>query len=78
MNTMESIGATHYELASAKNFDDSNKRVILRMHKDYTVAYVACSEELSAELRKCDKSELGNKMIELGRLIIGEELEVLS
>jgi hypothetical protein len=78
MNTMKSIGATHYEFASTKNFADSSKRVIIRMHKDDAFAYVACSEELSAQLRACNSSQISEKMKEIGELIIGEELEVLS
>lgn len=78
MNTMKSIGATHYQLASHKNFADSSKRVIIRMHKDDAFAYVVCSEELSAQLRACNSSQISEKMKEISELIIGEELEVLS
>lgn len=78
MNTMKSIGVTHYELASAKNFADSSKRVIIRVRKDDANAYLACSEQLSAELRDCDSSQISEKMKEISQLIIGEELEVLS
>jgi len=75
---MKSIGVTHYELASAKNFYDNNKRVIIRVRKDDAHAYLACSEQLSAELRACDSSQISEKMKEISELIIGEELEVLS
>jgi hypothetical protein len=78
MNTMKSIGVTHYELASAKNFTDSNKRVIIRVRKNDAHAYLACSEQLSAELRACNSSQISEKMKEISELIIGEELEVLS
>lgn len=79
MNTLTSIGATRYELASTKNFMNNNKKVIIRIHKDDSHAYLACSEELSAELRNCNSStELSHKLQNLGNLIIGIELEVLS
>lgn len=78
MNTLKSIGATHYELASNKNFMNSNKKVMLRIHKDNSFAYLACSDELSAKLRNCDKSELSQLMSNIANLTIGKELEVPS
>lgn len=77
MVTMKSLGCTHYALASNKNFADNTKRVVIRVHKDDEFTYVVCSEQLSAELRNCNSSELCNKLTELGGLIIGEDLEVL-
>lgn len=79
MNTLTSTGATHYELASTKNFANSSKKVIIRIHKNDSFAYLACSEELSADLRNCNSStELSHKLQNLRNLSIGIELEVLS
>lgn len=78
MITIKSLGCTHYELASTKNFIDSNKKVMIRIHKDESFAYLACSDELSAKLRNCDKSTLSQLMLSIANLIIGEELEVSS
>lgn len=79
MNTMKSIGVTHYELASTKNFMDTLRKVVIKVRKGDAHAHLTCSEQLSAELRACNSSEeLSQKMKEISELIIGEELEVLS
>jgi hypothetical protein len=79
VTTIESIGATHYTLASPKNFKDNTKKVIIRVYKDDTYAYLTCSDKLSEELRSCTTSEeLNTMMLSIKDLIIGEELEVLS
>ena len=78
MITIKSLGCTHYELASQKNFKDNNKKVMIRIHIEDSYAYIACSEQLSQDLRACNNSEeLNNKMSMIKNLIIGKELEVV-
>lgn len=77
MITIKSLGCTHYELASTKNFKDSNKRVVLLIHKDESYTHLVCSKELSDKLRSCkNESKFKNLLKRITNLPIGNGLEL--
>lgn len=75
MITMKSLGVTSYELASIKNFMDSNKKVVLLIYKDESYTHLVCSQELSDKLRSCkNESEFKNLLEIITNLPIGNGL----
>jgi hypothetical protein len=77
MVTLKSVGITSITLASVRNFEDTNRRIILVGHKEEWSTNIVCSQSLSNKLRSCNTSrKFNNLMKKIINLPIGSGLEL--